>query len=354
MGKTTAAKKYVGIDCHDATLVFEVMDEKGQVELRGTVPTRAETIRNVLEGLKAPLEVAFEEGTLAQWLHDVLKPLGHRIVVCDPRKNKRKGQKSDRIDTHELANRLRMRDLSPVYHEVGQLRVLKEYAAMYRGLVQDSTRVMQRTKSVYRSRAIRCKGDAVYSAETRGEWFKQLEPAPRLRAELLGEELDHLRPLRQKAKKAMVDEARKQAAYGLICSVPMFGPVRTAQLMATVITPFRFRTKRQFWAYAGLAVVTHSSADREVIDGKLVRRSRPPMTRGLNRNHNSHLKAILMAAAQDGARREGVWKSFFEARLKEMNGEMALLAVARKIAAVVLSLWKRGVAFDPRLIAPTT
>jgi hypothetical protein len=50
-------------------------------------------------------------------------------------------------------------------------------------------------------------------------------------------------------------------------------------------TPFRFRTKRQLWHYrhySGLAVVTHTSAEYEMRDGRVVRSRKPVSTRGLN------------------------------------------------------------------------
>src|SRR5258705_226345 len=80
-----------------------------------------------------------------------------------------------------------------------------------------------------------------------------------------------LRALRQRAKLAMVAEARRQPAYSLLLSVPQLGSVSAAQLLAVVATPFRFRSKRQFWTYVGLAVVTRSSAEHEVVEGRLVR-----------------------------------------------------------------------------------
>jgi hypothetical protein len=61
----------------------------------------------------------------------------------------------------------------------------------------------------------------------------------------------------------MVAEARRDPAWEVLGSVPFFGPVRVALLLATMKTPWRFRTKRNLWAYAGLAVVTESSADHE-------------------------------------------------------------------------------------------
>jgi hypothetical protein len=47
--------------------------------------------------------------------------------------------------------------------------------------------------------------------------------------------------------------------------IPFLGPVRKTLLPATMKTPWRFRTRRNLWAYSGLAVVIETSADREII-----------------------------------------------------------------------------------------
>jgi transposase len=78
--------------------------------------------------LQGDLSVAFEEGTSAAWLHDLLKPhVAHR-VVCDPRKNAllKDGSKSDRIDARKLAELLQRNRLHAVYHGEHGVRTLKE------------------------------------------------------------------------------------------------------------------------------------------------------------------------------------------------------------------------------------
>lgn len=55
--------------------------------------------------------------------------------------------------------------------------------------------------------------------------------------------------------------------------MPTLGVVRVAQLIASVVTPHRFRSKRHFWSYCGLAVVTRSSADYR-LDGAQLRRTK--------------------------------------------------------------------------------
>ena len=83
----------------------------------------------------------------------------------------------------------------------------------------------------------------------------------RQRAAWLYEQLDQVRKLRKQAKAGMLAESRHHRAITLLRSIPQLGPIRSAQIVATADTPHRFRTKRQFWSYSGLAVVTHTSAE---------------------------------------------------------------------------------------------
>jgi transposase len=109
------------------------------------------------------LQVTFEEGTCAAWLHDLLRPHVAKVVVCDPRRNAllKAGNKNDRIDARKLADLLRSGLLSAVYHGENGVRTLKELARSYLTLTRDTTRVMNRLKALYRSWAIPCAGQKV-------------------------------------------------------------------------------------------------------------------------------------------------------------------------------------------------
>jgi transposase len=85
-------------------------------------------------------------------------------------------------------------------------------------------------------------------------------------------------------------------------SVPGFGPLRSAQAIVAIKTPMRFRRARHLWAYAGLSVVMHTSADYELKDGGLERRQRRASTRGLVRSCNWQLKAVFKGAAETAIR----------------------------------------------------
>ena len=120
-----------------------------------------------------------EEGTWAAWLYDLLKPHVTEFVVCNPRKNAllKKGNKSDRIDARKLAELLRNRLLSAVYHGENGLRLLKELSRSYLTISKDLGRVMNRLKALYRSWAIPCAGrKSTHRAPPNG-WRKLPKPA---------------------------------------------------------------------------------------------------------------------------------------------------------------------------------
>ena len=51
------------------------------------IETKANTILQFFDGLRGDVQVTFEEGTWAAWLHDLLKPRVTKLLVCDPRRN---------------------------------------------------------------------------------------------------------------------------------------------------------------------------------------------------------------------------------------------------------------------------
>ena len=97
------------------------------------------------------------------------------------------------------------------------------------------------------------------------------------------------------------------------------------------------------------------SAEYEMKEGRVVRSRKPIATRGLNRNCNRHLKDVFIGAATGGSQTRALSKlpAGFEDQ-KGMRNEMARLTLARKIAAIALSIWKKGETFDPKKLNWTT
>jgi transposase len=256
--------KYIGLDVHQATISAAVLDSTGKLVMESIIETQAATILQFIHGPRGSLHVTWEEGTCAAWLHDLLKPHVANVLVCDPRKNAllKAGNKNDRIDARKLAELLRSGLLSPVYHGEAGVLTLKELARSYLTVTKDLSQVMNRLKALYRSWAIACAGQRVYAPRYRSEWLGKItEAGVRRRAEIYYQQLDALQSLRQPVRRDLLAESGKHSATKLLRQIPSIGPIRAALLIALLQTPHRFRTKRQLWAYSGLALKTCTSGE---------------------------------------------------------------------------------------------
>jgi hypothetical protein len=251
------------------------------------------------------------------------------------------------VDARKLSDLLRAGLLTPVYHGESGTRTLRELGRSYLTLTKDLTRVMNRLKALYRSWAIPCAGQKLYSPRHRSAWLEKLsEAGVRRRAERLYQQFDILVRIRREARRELLTESQKHPANQLLRQIPRLGPIRVALLIALLQTPHRFRTKRQLWAYCGLALQTRSSGEYRFTGGQRQHSKKLPALRGLNDNHNHDLKNLFKSAATHTS--TDPLGDFYQNLLaKGMKPAMARLTLARKMAAIVLKIWKKGERFDP-------
>lgn len=67
-------EKYIDMDVHAATISPAMKNAEGKLLMECVLETKAATIPEVIQGSHGTLALTFEEGTLAAWLHDLLKP----------------------------------------------------------------------------------------------------------------------------------------------------------------------------------------------------------------------------------------------------------------------------------------
>src|SRR5207344_2842038 len=119
--------------------------------------------------------------------------------------------------------------------------------------------------------------------------------------------------IRREARRELLRESRKHPAQELLRQIPRLGPIRVALVIALIQTPNRFRTKRQLWAYCGLALRTYTSGEYRFVGGQLKRSKKVLAVRGLNINHNHDLKNIFKGAATRAAAPAGPFQDFYQA-----------------------------------------
>jgi transposase len=122
----------------------------------------------------------------------------------------------------------------------------------------------------------------------------------RRRAEHLYQQLDMLQHLRQQARRELLAESRQHAITAKLRQIPSLGPIRSALAVALIRTPHRFRSRRQLWAYSGLAWETRSSGEYRCVEGQIRRSKKQISIRGLNKDHNHDLKRSIPRRRHQG------------------------------------------------------
>src|SRR5258708_29626813 len=96
-----------------------------------------------------------------------------------------------------------------------------------------------------------------------------------------------------------------------------------------------------------MALESRNSGEFCMVHGQLKLSKKVAAIRGLNKDHNHDLKNIFKGAAIRAAAVAGPFQEFYAALLaKGMKPPMVRLTLARKIAAITLLVWKKGVRFD--------
>lgn len=342
-------KRFIGLDVHKASTTFGVIGESGKRLGTHVVETNGEALVTQLRAIPGDRHICLEEGTQSAWLYEILSPHAKEVVVAAVSESR--GQKNDQRDAFGLAERLRTDAIErKVFKEVGEYRTLRELGRTHMMVVQDVVRVQIRIKALYRSRGVAVSGTGVYSESGREEYLKKLPEATRRAASTLYTQYDAVEKIRRQAEKDLVKEAHRHPMSRVLESCPGLGPIRVAQLMPIVVAPGRFRTKRQFWSYCGLGIVMRSSSDWvQKSDGGWAR-AEVQKTRGLNLNHNHVLKNVFKGAAMTVVTQlkdEPLHQDYQRLLAAGTKPNLAKLTIARKIAAIALSMWKSKEKYDP-------
>ena len=339
--------RYIGLDAHATTCTLAVVGPSGRRLGSQVVETNGSALIEAVKTVARPRHLCLEEGTQSAWLYEVLTPVVDELVVTQQTRSPQ-GNKNDKLDAYGLATAL-LKDTLPrrIYKSPQSFAKLRTLAHGYTKLSRDVARCKNRLKSLYLSRGIHALGKSVYGP-SREQWLKQLPASCRTAALLLYAQLDAMVALKVQAKEALVRESHRHTISRVLETCPGLGEVRVAVLIPTVVTPSRFRTARQYWAYCDFGVVMRTSSDW-VRTHKGFERRQVMGVRGLTQQYNRTLKEVYKAAVISVLKEPDHpltqhYERLLEAGTKPPN---AKLTIARKIAALSLAMWRNQEAYDP-------
>ena len=345
-------ERYIGLDVHAQSCTLVVVGPSGRRLKSQVLETNGKVLVDAVQSIPGRRHLCLEEGAQSAWLHELLSPHVEELIVTVPRE--RKGLKDDLRDALELAEKLRTGTIDTrVYKAPRPLMGLQNAVRAYGMVTRDIVRTKNRLKAVFRARGI-ATDKSVYESERRKAWLRKLPPHHRRFADWIGRELEALVPLQDQAEEWVKEEAKGHPIVKTLSTAPGMGMRRSAQVVAIVGTPHRFRTRRQFWSYCGLGIVMRSSSDWVHRGGGDWVRKEVNQTRGLNRNRRPQLKAVFKGAATTVIHQlqDHPLYADYQRMLKAgTKPNLAKLTLARRIAAAVLAMWKHEEDYDPKRLA---
>jgi transposase len=315
----------VGLDVHLDFIEIAICEE-GKVWSAGRVPSTREGIKTLADSLLPTDRVALEVTGSSWEIVKLLKPYVRKVIVVSPGDTgiAQARAKTDRLDARTLANLLWKGELEAVWVPPGWISRMRRRLSRRGQLVGARSRAKNEIHAVLMRRI---KGrppvSDLFGVKGR-EWLRGLK-LPLEEDETVQACLRHIEFL--DAEIAAVDrliatEALKSPQVRRLLTVPGVNVICAAVFLAAVGDVRRFKGSRPVVAYLGLDPRVYQSGSGPARGGRISKQGSP------------QARWALVEAAQSVAQQPGPMHAFYE-RIRARKGHnVAVVAVARKLAVL--------------------
>jgi transposase len=290
------------------------------------------------------MRIAIEAGTHSPWASRVLEECGHEVLVANARKvrliyaNRRK---TDEIDAENLARlaRLDPKLLYPVEHRGEESQAHIALIRSRDALVGCRTQLVNHVRGAVKSFGARLPKCPAVSFHKRAA-----EHVPEALLPALGPILEQIASLtegiRDYDQRLEAISLERYPETALLRQVEGIGPLTALTFVLTVGDPARFKKSRNVGAYLGLVPARDQSGDRDP-------------QKHISKEGDEMLRRLLVGSAHyilgpfgsdSDLRRHG---EKIASRGAKNSKKRAAVAVARKLAVLLHTLWVSGEVYDP-------
>ena len=336
---------YIAFDTHNHSTEMVCRTPSGRITVRDSCRTTIPSLVELIERIRRPRVLTFEESPLADWLYRSLSPFADRIIVCNPRRNAliaKESDKDDPIDAEKLSDLLRGGYLKPVHHpESLERAVFKQIVGVYYQTVRHRVREANRIIGYLKRWGIFVREAAFSKRPLRQELLRPLPPEAPIRTIVSSLFSIYDKAVEQEA--VMEAQLRKQARKEDIIrkwkKLPGIGWIRAATFFVYLDTPWRFRKKTQLWRYMGIGLERRKS-------GSSAAKVR------VSQQANRQLKGAILGAAMSAINaRENPFADQYRRWIKQsISPHNARRNVARSMASVLWGMWKNGNDYRPEWV----
>ena len=336
---------FIGVDLGDKYHQVCVTDKDGNILEESSIPNERIALQRLCEE-HPESAVAIEVGTHSPWISRLLEAGGMDVTVANARKLRaiyQNERKCDVLDARMLA-KLRRADrdlLSPLKHSSEQAQKDLMAIKLRDTLVRQRVKVVAAVRGILKSVGLRIPNTSTASFHRKAgdflakypELLPAIEPSLKTLEMLTGQIKVYDKHIANTAKKHHPEALRLQ-------EIPSIGPITSLAFVLSIEDPKRFKAPRDVGAYLGLVPRRDQSGgtDKEL-----------PISKCGNR----YLRQLLVQSAQYvlghfgpdcTLRRHGL-------RLAAKGGraakKKAVIAVARKLAVMMVAMWKKGGSYEP-------
>ena len=345
--KTTSQrfKTYLGVDLGDRKHYICVTDKDGTILKEFSINNDRPALRQLCQDYPGGA-VALEVGTHSPWISRFLAAEGMSVTVANARKLRaiyQNDRKCDELDARMLAKLLRVdRDLlSPIEHGTEQLQKDLVTIKIRDSLVRQRVHIIATVRGVIKSLGLRIPSTSTESFHLKAESFFTEHPeygsaiTPALISiKSLTEQIRVYEKQIQKAAKDHHPEAIR------LQQIPSIGPITSMAFVLSIGDPKRFEDPRDVGAYLGLVPRRDQSGGTD---------KQLPISKAGNR----YLRCLLVQCAQYllghfgpecALREQGL---LLAARGGKAAKKKAVIAIARKLAVMMMAMWQKGTDYQP-------
>jgi len=278
----------------------------------------------------------YEAGFSGFWIHDALEAKGLQTKVMHaadiPTTDKERDQKEDRRDARKIAKALKNEDTDGIYVPSKQAQRDRSVVRERYSIAKSARRIKVQIKSHLALYGIEIPEEMGESHWSRNfiKWLEQVRDE--YQDDTLSLQLERLEAMRTFQLKAnrklrqLGKEERNRKTYEVLLSVCGVGPLTAMLLLTEIVDMERFSSVRRLFSYTGFIPMSHSSGDKEVHSNITNRR-------------NKHLRTALIESSWVAIRCDTELLSKYEEYCKRMNGQRAIVRIARILLRRIRFVW---------------
>jgi transposase len=332
---------FVGIDLHKKTISICVMNQERQVLHRKRFYcSNSEQIVTFFENLR-PFQAVAEATASYEWLFKLLEPLSDRMLLAHPKKLRviaESTRKSDKLDAQVLAEFLAL-EMIPQSHRPTprqrEHRVLVRHRFYIRRRLSGTQTKIRRILSNYNA-------DRPDLFSTEGQAYLRTLTVSKADRFVLDDLMEEWHQFRRRLKSIEMEllkfsqkaSAKEAESRAVLDTIPGVGAITVDVVVSELGDVGRFRSQKKVSAFAGLSPGQRESAGRS-------------KELGITKEGSRLLRWALVEAAWRLVRLSKRWKRIYEDLAARRGKKKAIVAVARRLLCVMVSMLQAGRPYCP-------